>query len=221
LRRRPTTPVPASPNAKTSREAAPGFSVLEVATSLVTSAEVVGQDLTDPIDRRLQRQAGHRELDRTEQPDLTGIGHRQRRRPLTDIDRDNDRRLRGSKLDWHDPPPKGTPEGHGSANARPSMRNLTRSLLAPSEVSVKDNDQVISTTDQAYGWRQTVPSCCPQAWRAHLEPNQRYSCADRRADRRAMAVTDLLRLTLSGSGAGERANKQTAARTDYGAVQPA
>ena len=115
-----------------------------------------GQDLTDPIDRRPQRRAGHRELDRTEQPDPTVVGHRQRRRPLTDIDRDHDRRQRGSKLDWHDPPP-GTPEGHGAANARPSMRNLTRFLLAPPEVSVKDYGEVITTTATASGWSVRLP----------------------------------------------------------------
>jgi hypothetical protein len=41
---------------------------------------------------------------------------------------------------------RGTPEGHGAANARPSMRNLTRSLLAPPEASVKDYGELISTT---------------------------------------------------------------------------
>ncbi len=66
-------------------------------TTRSASTPPKGQDTANLLDPPVQRRAGHRAVDRPEQPPIAP-GHRQRERRLADIDRDHDRRTHPDRL---------------------------------------------------------------------------------------------------------------------------
>src|SRR6478752_1372181 len=132
-----SSPVPAPSSPSTPKTSPPRSSPASTPT-FTTPAEGSTAPIlaTTPI----QRRAGHRELDRPEQPMPAGIGHRQRDTVLPDIHGNHHGRRRHRRSNRHDPPPRGHAE-EPKNGAPHGTKEPDRSFIHPRSILVKDQSR--------------------------------------------------------------------------------